>query len=158
VEGEDMRAISKIMLGAGAGAAMAAVRRISARRSGQRSAEADRWLTVTVYRPPDDVGSGDRLPRPLAELGDQIEVRIRPASGDKGTELAARLRQPGPDGPAARVAGQDPRQRVRRALREAKSLVETGEIVRPDPPSSHPGPGGRVVRLASRRAAGEGRL
>jgi hypothetical protein len=29
----------------------------------------------------------DSMPGPLAELGDQIEVRVRPAADSKGTEL-----------------------------------------------------------------------
>jgi hypothetical protein len=57
-----------------------------------------------------------------------------------------------------RISGRDPNQQLRLALRQAKSLLETGDIVRPDPPSTHPGPGGRVVQLASKRARGEGRL
>lgn len=51
----------------------------------------DRWHVVTVNRPPEEVSSEGRLPDPLAELGDKIEVQTRPAPGDRGTELAARL-------------------------------------------------------------------
>lgn len=152
-----MRMLSKVVLLAGAAAAAARLGRMAVGRT-EGWPDADRWLAVTVYRSPDEVGQADRPPEPLAELGDRIEVRIQPASGGKGTELAARLREPVPTGLAARLGGQDPRQQVRQALREAKSLLETGEVVQPDPPSTHPGPGGTVVRLASRRAAGEGRL
>jgi hypothetical protein len=37
------------------------------------------WLVVTLGCQPSDVDPA-ALPAPLAELGDQIEVRIRPAS------------------------------------------------------------------------------
>lgn len=119
----------------------------------------NRWLAVTVLRSPDEVVSDGSLPTPLAELGDLVEVQVRPAPGDKGTELAARLTRQGPTSAAARVQGKDPRQRVRVALREAKSILEVGEIVRPDaPPTTHPGPGGRLVGKATDIAQGEGRL
>ncbi|HEX2317090.1 MAG TPA: hypothetical protein VHJ17_25315, partial [Thermomonospora sp.] len=65
----------------------------------------------------------------------------------------------GRGGPVRRMRGDDPRQAVRSALREAKSLVETGEVVLPDaPPTTRPTPGGKVLDLATRRAGGEGRL
>jgi hypothetical protein len=58
-----------------------------------------------------------------------------------------------------RLTGKDPRQDVRRPLRDVKSLVETGEVVRPDEPTTGKRtPGGALVRLATRRAGGEGRL
>lgn len=123
---------------------------------------AHRWLVVTVNRPPDEVVSDERLPEPLARLGDAIEVQASPAPGGRGTELAARLVDPAPSGPsavAARLTGQDPRQAVRAALREAKSLIETGEVLRADePPTTRATPGGKLLGLATRRAGGEGRL
>ncbi|MFL6143723.1 MAG: hypothetical protein ACJ72N_17910 [Labedaea sp.] len=151
-----MRAMSKVALSALAAAGVGAARRISSRSAARPGDDAGRWLVVTVYLPVEKVRN--RLPEPITELGDRIEVRIRPASGDKGTEVAARLREPGPSGPVARLTGRDPRQEVREALRRAKSLLETGDVLRPDPPSTHPGPGGKLVALASSRAGGEGRL
>ncbi|MFV0138115.1 hypothetical protein ACLGIH_34005 [Streptomyces sp. HMX87] len=56
-----------------------------ARRTDERAG--DRWLTVTVNRPPTDVGSEGKLPPPLDELAERIDVQIRPAPGDRGTEL-----------------------------------------------------------------------
>src|SRR5436305_6301602 len=50
------------------------------------------WLVVTVYRAPTDLAPDGTLPEPLARLGDGVEVRIRPAPGDRGTELSARPR------------------------------------------------------------------
>jgi uncharacterized membrane protein len=111
-----------------------------------RGVQQDRWHVVTVNRSPEEVSSEKPLPGPLAELGDKIEVQIRPAPGDKGTEIAARLREPVPSGLSrvqARISGDDPRQSLQRALREAKQLLETGEVLSPDrPPSTKPTPGG----------------
>ena len=106
----------------------------------------------------------NRVPTPLAELGDLVEVEVRQAPGGKGTELRARLRTPEPSGvasAAARLSGDDPRQRVRAALREAKQLIEVGEVLRVDP-TPHgrrtPTPTGAIVEAATKRAAGEGVL
>jgi hypothetical protein len=107
----------------------------------------DHWLAVTVNCSPDQVPA-DSLPVPLAVLSDRIEVRIRPAAGDKGTELYARPR-------GDEVSRED----LRMALRKAKSLIETGDVIQPDtPPSTHPGPVGRVLQVITRKSRGEGRL
>ncbi|MGY6658896.1 hypothetical protein ACXIZN_42740 [Amycolatopsis sp. TRM77291] len=107
----------------------------------------DHWLAVTVNRAPDDVGTMDSLPEPLARLGDGIELRIVPAAGDKGTELRAR--------PAGTEVS---RGDLRSALRKAKSLIETGIVLEADPPSAHPGPLGKVLRKVTRNAQKGGRL
>ncbi|MDG9707254.1 hypothetical protein [Streptomyces sp. DH10] len=123
-------------------------------------AAGDRWLTVTINRAPGDI-QPEKLPPPLLEYGDRIEARITPAPGDRGTELAVRLKesQDAAGSLPARLAGQDERQDLRRALREAKALLETGEVMRPDtPPTTHETPGGKLVGLLSRRAGGEGVL
>jgi hypothetical protein len=74
----------------------------------------------------------------------------------------ARPRQEEPTGlqkGAARVRGDDPRQEIRRALREAKSLLETGEVLRPATPGSdHPTLPGKLLDLVISRSGGEGRL
>ena len=107
---------------------------------------------------------GGQLPGPLAALGDLVEVQVRPAPGGKGTELAARLRTPEPTGAGsavARISGDDPRQQVRSALREAKQLIEVGEVLRVDPAphgSRSATPTGKLVELGTRRAPGEGVL
>jgi hypothetical protein len=123
-----------------------------------------RWRAVTVYREPDQVAPGGRLPQPLAALGDRIETRIRPAPEGKGTELAARLRGPVPSGAAgaaARARGTDPRQELRSALRQAKQLIEVGEVLAVDP-TPHgrrtPTPTGMALEAATRRADREGVL
>jgi hypothetical protein len=111
-----------------------------------------RWLAVTVYRRPDDVRSQVDGTGPLSGMRGEIELTVRPAPGDKGTELAAR--PTAPDGGSV-----DVRRRLRAALRETKSILECGEVVEPSRPgSSHPGPAGQVLRAVTRRAWGEGRL
>ncbi|MFC8392899.1 hypothetical protein [Streptomyces sp. NPDC057238] len=142
-------------------AGAAAVRRSrSAHRADERAG--DRWLTVTVNRPPTDVGSEGKPPPPLDDLAERIDVRIRPAPGDRGTELAARFKEPVPAASTSvpsRLAGQDPRQELRRALRDAKSLLEAGEVLRPDaPPTTRSTPGGKLVEVFTRRSGGEGVL
>jgi hypothetical protein len=133
-----------------------------ARRGRPRQADPRRWLAVTVNRAPSDVLPDGSPPGPLAELGDAIEVQVRPAPGDKGAELAARLRDPsrvGEQGAAAKLRGDDPLQKLRTALRQAKAILEIGEVPLPDAPgTTHPGPGGRLVAAADRVAQGEGRL
>ncbi|GAA2442796.1 hypothetical protein [Streptomyces glaucus] len=152
----------KTLLAAAAGLAAGAVVVTRRRQAAPTAPSAfDRWLTVTVNCAPADLQPG-KLPAPLQEYGDRIETRIRPAPGDRGTELAVRLKENPPEAASslpARLAGADPRQDLRRALREAKALLETGEVMLPDtPPTTHDTPGGRLVGLLSRRASGEGVL
>jgi hypothetical protein len=111
-----------------------------------------RWLAVTVYRGPEDVRTQVDGSGPLSRMRDEIELTVRPAPGDKGTELAAR--------PTASDGGSvDLRRRLRAALRETKSILECGEVVEPSRPgSSHPGQAGQVLRAVTARAWGEGRL
>lgn len=91
------------------------------------------WLAVTVLREPGDIDEA-ALPSPLADLGDDIEVRVRRAPGDKGTELSARLRErPRPADTARRLSGKDQEADVRSALRRAKQLLEVGEVLAVDP-------------------------
>jgi hypothetical protein len=91
------------------------------------------WLAVTVVRDLADL-EGAPMPAPLAELGDEIDVRLRQAPGDKGTELAARLRERGSaGGKQSRLSGSDPQSDLRSALRRAKQLIEVGEVLVVDP-------------------------
>ena len=111
---------------------------------------ADHWLVVTVNRPPQEVRAGNDLPGPLAGLGDEVEVRIRPAPADKGTEISARPRG---------SSSKDYRQKVRKALREAKQILETGEVLSPDwPPTTKDTPGGKLLGTATSRSRREGLL
>jgi len=69
----------------------------------------------------------------------------------------ARLTGEAPD--TGRLTGQDALAPVRTALREAKALAETGEVVRSDERRTpHPGPAGRLLQALDRRAQGAGRL
>jgi hypothetical protein len=105
----------------------------SAARPAGAGQPASGWLSVTVFREPSDVDAA-ALPAPLAEFGDRIEVRVRPAAGGKGTELAARLRDRPSSGTAAgRLTGSDPQADLRSALRRAKQLIEVGEVLAVDP-------------------------
>lgn len=149
-------------LAAGGGGAALLLRRLLGSDGARADGATDRWHFVTVNRRPEEVAPDGRLPDPLTELGDQIEVQIRPAPGDRGTEIGARVRGPVPTGlsaAAARVAGTDPRQQVRTALRNAKMLLETGEILEPDkPPTTRRTLKNLPLELATRRARGEGVL
>jgi hypothetical protein len=132
--------------------------------SGAADEPASRWLAVTVYRERTDVDTGE-LPAPLAELGDRIEARIRPAADAKGTELAVRWRaapsSSGIGGVAARVVGADPNAELRSALRKAKQLLEVGEVLKVDP-TPHgrrtTTPGGALLEAVTRRAGKGGVL
>jgi hypothetical protein len=95
-------------------------------------APASGWLAVSVFREPSEIDTA-ALP-PLAEFGERIEVRVRPAPGGKGTELAARLREQVPRSTAlSRLSGNDPQSDLRSALRRAKQLIEVGEVLAVDP-------------------------
>ena len=104
----------------------------SAARPAGAGQPASGWLAVTVFREPSDIDAA-ALPAPLAEFGDRIEVRVRKAADDKGTELGARLRDQ-PSGSALdRLSGSDPQADLRSALRRAKQLIEVGEVLVVDP-------------------------
>ncbi|MCW2702371.1 MAG: uncharacterized protein JWQ37_366 [Blastococcus sp.] len=105
-----------------------------------------RWRVVTVLVSPDQVGVADDVPRPLADFRDRIEIRVTPAPGDKGTELAARFRGPASD---------DDIGELRSALRRAKQLLEVGEVLRVDPVSHgrrEPTPQGELLEEAATQA------
>lgn len=121
----------------------------------------NRWLAVTVNVPPELFPAASDLPEPIAKLTDQAEVGIHPAPGGRGTELAMRLLKPpsaAKSGLTGRVGGDDPRQQVRAALRDAKSMIETGEVLQPDEPTTHRTRTGKLMELMTSRAGGEGRL
>ena len=102
--------------------------------AGPVNAPASGWLAVSIYREPTEIDAAS-LPAPLASYGDRIEIRIRPAPGGKGTELAARLtqRSSGNASGPARLLGSDPQGDLRSALRKAKQLIEVGEVLKVDP-------------------------
>jgi hypothetical protein len=134
-----MNTAGKALLAAGVATAGAVTRRRT-----RGDGESDRPLTVTVYRSPEEVQSS--LPEDLVRWRDQVEIRVRPAAGDKGTELSA---QP---------TGDVSRHELRLALRRAKSVLEAGEVIKPDTAPTHPGPLGKALQLVTNRAGGGGRL
>lgn len=144
---------------AGAVVGVVAVRRVRSRRTGTKARKPDRWLAVTVNRPPAEVAADGALPRPLAELGAGVELEVRPAPGGRGTEIAAR---PSRRGRVARLTRRGKAyERVRAALRESKQLLEVGELLRVDPQPAgrrRRTPGGKALEAATRRAAREGLL
>lgn len=153
-----------VLAGVGAGG-VAVVRRIL--QSSRATADGDsqgRWRVVTINRPPEEVAPQGRWPDPIAQLGDTVEVQVRPAPGGKGTELAARLRHPGASGSgdaASRTKGETPQQAVRSALRQAKQLIEVGEVLKVDPAphgKRRHTPGGLLLEAATKRAGKEGVL
>ncbi|MFD1320189.1 hypothetical protein [Micromonospora sonneratiae] len=121
-----------------------------------------RWQVVTIDRSPEEVAPDGRLPEPIVRLGHTVESRMRPAPGGRGTELAVRLcpgESRGLTGMAVHITGDDPRHVLRTALRQAKQLVETGELLSPDcPPTTRRTLLNRPLESAVRHAREEGRL
>ncbi|MCV2490334.1 hypothetical protein OF117_13275 [Geodermatophilus sp. YIM 151500] len=110
---------------------------------------ARRWRAVTVLCDPDRLADP---PAPLAALGGRIETRVTRAPGDKGTELAARYRGSASDAEIGEL---------RAALREAKQLVEVGEVLRVEPQPHGPRaetPAGKALDGAAAAAPKEGVL
>jgi len=147
----------KSMLGAGLAGAVVVVtigRRVARRADLVGAVDAfrdgnhrDRWHAVTVNVEPEQLGS---LPPPLDELGETVEVMVRPAPGVRGTELLARLAEP---------AGSDEIRKLRASLRKARALAEIGEVPLPDsPPSTRSTPINRPLAYATRHGREEGRL
>ena len=111
---------------------------------------ARRWRAVTVLTDPDRLRTTP--PAPLAEFGDRLEVRVTPAPGDRGAELAARFHGP---------VTKEEIGRLRAALRESKQLIEVGEVLWVDPqPHGHrkPTPQGEAIEGMAGRANEEGVL
>jgi hypothetical protein len=99
---------------------------------GDAGQPASGWLVVTVFRELSEMEDAE-VPAPLAEFGDQVEIRVRPAADGKGTELAARLRDRESGSAVSRLSGTDPQADLRSALRRAKQLIEVGEVLAVDP-------------------------
>ncbi|GAB3214331.1 hypothetical protein ACQEU5_22545 [Marinactinospora thermotolerans] len=115
-----------------------------------------RWQVVTVNRPVEEVAPAGRPPEPLAALGDAVRTRVRPAPGGRGTELAARPGD-GTRGRArlARTMGRHPEQTVATALREAKQLLEVGEVTTVEgQPAGRRTATGTLLRSAAHRSRG----
>jgi hypothetical protein len=85
------------------------------------------WKAVTVLGEARDFESGG-YPEPLARLAASLEIRIDPAPGDKGFEVHARVREGADAG-----VDDDLEKALREALRDAKQIFETGEVLRATP-------------------------
>jgi uncharacterized membrane protein len=81
-------------------------------------------------------------------------VELRPAPGDRGTEVHVSLTYSPPGGAVgalvARVFGEEPGQQISDDLRRFKQLIETGEIARSDG-----APWGAVSGKAAKQEAGQ---
>jgi hypothetical protein len=92
------------------------------------AAHPEGWKAVTVLGDA-DAFERDGYPEPLGRLAAALEIRVEPAPGDKGFEVHARVR----DGADLGVDGSDPNRTLREALRDAKQVFETGEVLRATP-------------------------
>lgn len=110
------------------GIAMAVWRLVASRQ--QRKDDVGRWRVLTIDRPLAEISPHGERPAPLAALGPDIDVELRDAPGEWGTEVAARW-----VGPTAESGDRDPRVVLRRALRETRQLAEVGEVLQPFPRS-----------------------
>ncbi|MCJ1674524.1 MULTISPECIES: hypothetical protein [unclassified Rathayibacter] len=125
------------------------------RESDGDGAHPEGWKAVTVLGEARDFESGG-YPEPLARLAESLEIRIDPAPGDKGFEVHARVREGADAG-----VGDDPGKALRAALRDAKQIFETGEVLRATPRPHGERPRtllGGAVDEAEDEAKGEGVL
>ena len=132
------------------------------KRSAQKKVSQERWRAVTVLASPDVISRDGEYPAPLQAVAEFLDVRTSPAPDGVSTELRARLK---PAKTAAegirKLTGLAPESAIRTALRDAKQIVETGEVLRvlPRPEGHRPAtPGGVLVDLAEQRAKGKGVL
>jgi hypothetical protein len=116
------------------------------------------WKAVTILGDAEAFRQ-DGYPHPLRRIADVLEIRLEAAPGDKGFEVHARTRADADT--TGTIGDEDPDQAVRTALRDAKQLFETGEILRAKPrPHGHRPVTltGAVVDKAEDAAKGEGVL
>ena len=125
------------------------------RESDGDGAHPEGWKAVTVLGEARDFESGG-YPEPLARLAESLEIRIDPAPGDKGFEVHARVREGADAG-----MHDDLEKALREALRDAKQIFETGEVLRATPRPHGERPRtllGGAVDEAEDEAKGEGVL
>ncbi len=116
------------------------------------------WKAVTVLGDSAAFAAGG-YPEPLKRISGVLDITIDPAPGEKGFEVHARLRE-GADVKGV-IGDDDPERALRAALRDAKQLFETGEILRSVPRPHGPRPTtlfGKAVDEAEASAKGEGVL
>lgn len=153
-----MKAKKRLLMIVGLGIALAgaAVVLQQTKQAKQRKLQTiRRWHPITVNRPPGDTSPKSEMLKPLLDLGESIKIRITPALGDKGTEIAARIaNEKIPPAEAVRLL-----QKIRTALRDTQWLLETGEILHTNKPSpTAPKPMSLPVQLLARHTPEEDRL
>jgi hypothetical protein len=159
-----MNRVTKAALLGGVAVGLVAARRVLRQIPSARSLKepADRWLVLTVNRRQEEIAPHNVWPQPLADLGDEIEIELRQAPGNRGTEIAVREREPHEGTQTLkRIAGRSQGQEIRAALRDTKQLLEAGEILAIDPQPHGPRkstPGSAVIAVATDRARREGVL
>ncbi|WP_250036720.1 hypothetical protein [Paractinoplanes maris] len=114
------------------------------RRSGAAPA-AGRRHVITVNRPLDEIA--EVLPEPLNAYHGTIEVQLRAAPADRGTEISARALDD-------KVSDGD----IRRLLRESRSLLEVGDVLQPGGPTTEPTALNSALRGATRHGREGGLL
>jgi hypothetical protein len=139
-----MRPLTRAVLATAVTAALGGTtyRIVAKRRSGTTQAGGRRHV-ITVYRPLAEVAEA----LPLTALQGAIEVQLRPAPADRGTEISARAL----DGT---VSDGD----LRRLLRESRSLLEVGDVLKPGGPTTTPTLLNRPLRAATRHGREGGLL
>ncbi|MCU1617934.1 MAG: hypothetical protein JWO98_5474 [Frankiales bacterium] len=128
------------------------------KRSVQNKTSRERWRAVTVLASPDAISRDEEYPAPLQAVIEFLDVRTSPAPDGVSTELRARLKQTkSAEAGIRKLTGLAPESAIRASLRDAKQIVETGEVLRvlPRPEGHRPAtPGGVLVDLAEQRAKG----
>jgi len=142
-----MKPLTRAALATAATAALGGTtyRILRARRSGLGSSTSGRRHVITVFRPLAEIA--DVLPEPLSAYHGTLEVQLRPAPGDRGTEISARALDD-------TVSDGD----IRRLLRESRSLLEVGDVLVPGGPTTTPTALNRPLRAATRHGREGGLL
>jgi hypothetical protein len=142
-----MRPLTRALLATAASVAVGGTtyRMAKARRLAGVRTTTGRRHAITVHRPLAEVAGN--LPEPLRSGADRLEVQLRPAPAGRGTEISVRaLDDTMSDGD------------VRRLLRESRSLVEVGYVLRPGGPTTTPTVLNRALRSATRHGREGGLL
>jgi hypothetical protein len=137
--------MNRAVLAAAAAAALGSTtyRIISRRRSG--GASTGRRHVITVNRPLAEIA--EVLPEPLTAFDGALEVQLRPAPADRGTEIFVRA-----------VDGAVSDGDIRRLLRESRSLLEVGDVLQPGGPTTTATALNRPLRTATRNGREGGLL
>jgi hypothetical protein len=141
-----MRPMTRAVLAiaATAAAGRTTYRIVTKRRSRKASASGRRHV-ITVHRPLAEIA--EVLPEPLTAYHGALEVQLRAAPAERGTEISVRaLNDTVSDGD------------IRRLLRESRSLLEVGDVLQPGGPTTTPTTLNRPLRAATRHGREGGLL